>query len=243
MELFFLLLLAVAHGPRARLRLSGGVRAAGLGHPDDPDRGEPLGGSSPATPTPSSRRAAPHEWLAAGVTNFRGVYWEVERDTLIAVPALHLHGHHAAALEDRRGPAADHGPAVRADPGRPGHLGRLRRRAARRDDGHRRRDRRRDGAHLAAGDDAQQVQHPAVDRDHRRLGHARPDHSAVDRADHPGRPARLGGRPGADRAGRTSSSPPPASSRCRPSSPSPRPRPATCSWARSSPASCSSAST
>ncbi|MEL6996671.1 MAG: TRAP transporter large permease subunit [Pseudomonadota bacterium] len=26
------------------------------------------------------------EWLAAGVLNFRGVYWEVERDTLIAIP-------------------------------------------------------------------------------------------------------------------------------------------------------------
>jgi tripartite ATP-independent transporter DctM subunit len=28
----------------------------------------------------------PVQWLSAGVTNFRGVYWEVERDTLIAVP-------------------------------------------------------------------------------------------------------------------------------------------------------------
>jgi tripartite ATP-independent transporter DctM subunit len=26
------------------------------------------------------------EWLSAGVTNFRGIYWEVERDTLIAIP-------------------------------------------------------------------------------------------------------------------------------------------------------------
>ncbi|MEM0988265.1 MAG: TRAP transporter large permease subunit [Pseudomonadota bacterium] len=26
------------------------------------------------------------EWLSAGVLNFRGVYWEVERDTLIAIP-------------------------------------------------------------------------------------------------------------------------------------------------------------
>ncbi len=31
-------------------------------------------------------QGGPHEWLSAGVTNFRGVYWEVERDTLIAVP-------------------------------------------------------------------------------------------------------------------------------------------------------------
>ncbi|MCZ6588532.1 MAG: TRAP transporter large permease subunit, partial [Alphaproteobacteria bacterium] len=28
----------------------------------------------------------PVQWLTAGVTNFRGIYWEVERDTLIAVP-------------------------------------------------------------------------------------------------------------------------------------------------------------
>ena len=28
----------------------------------------------------------PLQWLSAGVTNFRGVYWEVERDTLIAIP-------------------------------------------------------------------------------------------------------------------------------------------------------------
>ena len=28
----------------------------------------------------------PSEWLSAGVTNLRGVYWEVERDTLIAIP-------------------------------------------------------------------------------------------------------------------------------------------------------------
>ena len=29
---------------------------------------------------------SPIQWLTAGVTNFRGVYWEVERDTLIAIP-------------------------------------------------------------------------------------------------------------------------------------------------------------
>jgi tripartite ATP-independent transporter DctM subunit len=31
-------------------------------------------------------QGGPNEWLSAGVTNFRGVYWEIERDTLIAVP-------------------------------------------------------------------------------------------------------------------------------------------------------------
>src|SRR6056300_176817 len=29
---------------------------------------------------------SPEQWLSAGVTNFRGIYWEVERDTLIAIP-------------------------------------------------------------------------------------------------------------------------------------------------------------
>jgi tripartite ATP-independent transporter DctM subunit len=31
-------------------------------------------------------QGGPINWLTAGVTNFRGVYWEVERDTLIAIP-------------------------------------------------------------------------------------------------------------------------------------------------------------
>ena len=31
-------------------------------------------------------QGGPAQWLTAGVTNFRGVYWEVERDTLIAIP-------------------------------------------------------------------------------------------------------------------------------------------------------------
>ncbi len=28
----------------------------------------------------------PSQWLSAGVTNLRGIYWEAERDTLIAIP-------------------------------------------------------------------------------------------------------------------------------------------------------------
>ena len=31
-------------------------------------------------------QGGPVEWLNAGVTNFRSLYWDVERDTLIAVP-------------------------------------------------------------------------------------------------------------------------------------------------------------
>jgi tripartite ATP-independent transporter DctM subunit len=31
-------------------------------------------------------QGGPSQWLSAGVTNLRGIYWEVERDTLIAIP-------------------------------------------------------------------------------------------------------------------------------------------------------------
>ena len=31
-------------------------------------------------------QGGPESWLTSGVTNLRGVYWEVERDTLIAIP-------------------------------------------------------------------------------------------------------------------------------------------------------------
>ena len=31
-------------------------------------------------------QGGPNEWLSAGVTNFRSLYWDVERDTLIAIP-------------------------------------------------------------------------------------------------------------------------------------------------------------
>ena len=31
-------------------------------------------------------QGGPSDWLSSGITNFRGIYWEVERDTLIAIP-------------------------------------------------------------------------------------------------------------------------------------------------------------
>ena len=37
-------------------------------------------------PTAFFVQGGPINWLTAGVTNFRGIYWEVERDTLIAIP-------------------------------------------------------------------------------------------------------------------------------------------------------------
>ena len=37
-------------------------------------------------PSAYFHQGGPIEWLSSGVTNLRGVYWEVERDTLIAIP-------------------------------------------------------------------------------------------------------------------------------------------------------------
>lgn len=39
-----------------------------------------------ADPDAYFSHGGPVQWLNAGVTNFRGIYWEVERDTLIAIP-------------------------------------------------------------------------------------------------------------------------------------------------------------
>ena len=41
-----------------------------------------LGGS----PDAYFAHGGPSQWLSAGITNLRGIYWEVERDTLIAIP-------------------------------------------------------------------------------------------------------------------------------------------------------------
>ncbi len=39
-----------------------------------------------SNPSAFFHSSGPYEWLSAGVTNLRGVYWEPERDTLIAIP-------------------------------------------------------------------------------------------------------------------------------------------------------------
>lgn len=39
-----------------------------------------------SNPSAYFHSSGPYEWLSAGVTNLRGVYWEPERDTLIAIP-------------------------------------------------------------------------------------------------------------------------------------------------------------
>lgn len=85
MELFFLAVLvilmatALGSGYPVAFALPGSaiisiVLAAGAGYlfADNPDAYFHSGG--------------PSQWLSAGVTNLRGVYWEVERDTLIAIP-------------------------------------------------------------------------------------------------------------------------------------------------------------
>ena len=85
MELLFLLILmiimaaALGSGYPVAFALPGAaiitiVLAAGSGYlfADNPDAYFHSGG--------------PQQWLSAGVTNLRGVYWDVDRDTLIAIP-------------------------------------------------------------------------------------------------------------------------------------------------------------
>jgi tripartite ATP-independent transporter DctM subunit len=85
MELFFLLLLvvimatALGSGFPVAFALPGSaiitILIAGI-------TGYFLGGDSSAY----FHQGGPFQWLSSGVTNLRGVYWEVERDTLIAIP-------------------------------------------------------------------------------------------------------------------------------------------------------------
>ncbi|MBA5777358.1 TRAP transporter large permease subunit [Stappia sp. F7233] len=85
MELFFLILLivlmAAALGsgypvafalPGSAILTIGIAAATGYFLTGNPDAYFTIGG--------------PAQWLSAGVTNFRGIYWEAERDTLIAIP-------------------------------------------------------------------------------------------------------------------------------------------------------------
>ncbi len=39
-----------------------------------------------ANPSAYFTQGGPNQWLSAGITNFRSLYWDVERDTLIAIP-------------------------------------------------------------------------------------------------------------------------------------------------------------
>ena len=48
--------------------------------------------------------------------NFRGIYWEVERDTLIAIP-VHIHGNNASTFQDRRRSSGDNGAIFGPIPG------------------------------------------------------------------------------------------------------------------------------
>ena len=45
-------------------------------------------------PSAYFHQGGPIEWLSSGVTNLRGVYWEVERDTLIAIPLFIFSGNY-----------------------------------------------------------------------------------------------------------------------------------------------------
>ena len=95
-------------------------------------------------------QGGPESWLTSGVTNLRGVYWEVERDTLIAIPLFIFMGimlQRSRIAEDLLVTMAQlFGPV-------PGGLGMsvvFRRCAAGGHNGHRRRHSGGDGTHLPA---------------------------------------------------------------------------------------------
>jgi len=85
MELFFLLLLliimatALGSGYPVAFALPGAaiitITLAAL-----------AGWAFAGSPDAYFAQGGPGQWLSAGVTNLRGIYWEVERDTLIAIP-------------------------------------------------------------------------------------------------------------------------------------------------------------
>ena len=85
MELFFLFILvvlmagALASGFPVAFALPGSaIVAIGLAALT----GEIFAGN----PDAYFAQGSPVNWLTAGTTNLRGIYWEVERDTLIAIP-------------------------------------------------------------------------------------------------------------------------------------------------------------
>ena len=129
-------------------------------------------------------QGGPVEWLSAGVTNFRGVYWEVERDTLIAIPLFVFMGimlQRSRIAEDLLVTMAQlFGPV-------PGGLGIsvvLVGGPSRGDNRNCRSHGSGDGADLSTGHAPQQLfEAPCYGHD-LRLRHARADHPAVDRADH-----------------------------------------------------------
>jgi hypothetical protein len=158
--------------------------------------------SLPAARTPFSTRAARTMAECGGDQPARGLLGG-ERDTLIAIPLFIFMGimlQRSKIAEDLLVTMAQlFGPV----PGGLGHFGGVRGRAAGGHHGHRRRDRGGDGPDLAARDAAQQLfANPLATGTIAASGHAGADHSAVHRADHPGRPAGLCHGPGRDRAGR-----------------------------------------
>ena len=105
-------------------------------------------------------------------------------------PVFHADGADPRTQRHGRGLARDDRPAVRLAARRARVGRRVRRRAA---CSHHRRGRSfgdLDGPDLAADHDALRLRPAACDRRDRRQRHARADHPAVARADHPGRPAR-----------------------------------------------------
>ena len=86
MELYFLVLLVAIMIFALTSGLSGGLRVTGLGDCHDWRSPPSAAGYSRAMSMLISYWVVPNQWLSAGVTNYRSLYWVVERDTLIAIP-------------------------------------------------------------------------------------------------------------------------------------------------------------
>ena len=142
---------------------------------------------------PARYLARPAGHVAAAGAARAGVRRDVERHAARG-PVLHVHGTDPRAFGHGRRLAGHDRPVVRPAARRARVRGRFRRRAAGCDDGRRGRERHLDGADFAAHHAALRIRPPACDRRHRSIRHARPDHPAVARADHHGRPARPLGR-------------------------------------------------
>ena len=124
------------------------------------------------------------QWLSAGVLNLRGVYWEVERDTLIAIPLFIFMGimlQRSKIAEDLLITMAQlFGPV----PGRFGHFGGLCGCAAGGNNGYSWRNSRRHGVDFASSNAAKQLFEVISDWYNRGFRNTWANYPAVNRLDH-----------------------------------------------------------
>ena len=168
------------------------VRGAGGGHADRLPGGLLAGRAGPGQRLLSPSRWAgsrPPSWATCPSTSSASC----QQRAAAGHPVLHLHGRHPGEVRPGRGHARLHGPAVRPGARRPGLLGHHRGLHPGRHHRHRGRPGDRDGADLAAGDDALRLQHALRHRRAGRLGHHHAAGAAFAGAGGAGRPARQAG--------------------------------------------------